>query len=931
VHPALLDSALHAIGLRDMLPETTGPLLPFAWNGVALHAPGTSSLRVRLSPTAADEISLTVSDSAGAPVLSVESLVLRPTSLHQFGGAGGIPGDALFRIKWVTVQEPTDAPRNTIAVVGFEDERVSDALRAAGIQVTEYQDLVTLDMAVDSGAPVPDTVLMPGVIGQPGEFSGAAARAAVHRALQLVQSWSERVRFASTRLVLLTFAAVATRTGEDVPNLAGAAVVGLVRTAQAEELGRFVLIDIDAHDASLRAVLAALASGEPELAVRAGRVSARRLVRAASATAQAGCITTEDTVLITGGTGTLGALLARHLVAEHGVRKLVLTSRRGPDADGATTLQVELTELGANVIIAACDAADREALAELLASLPADCQPTVVVHAAGVLDDGVLTTLTPHKIDRVLRPKVDAALNLHELTIGRPLKAFVLFSSAAATFGSSGQANYAAANAFLDGLAQHRRAQGLPAVSLAWGLWEEASGMTAHLDSRHLRRRAREGAGALSNAEGLALFDAAVALGESVLVPARLDVATLRVTARSQGVLPLLRELVNAPDAAVSADPQASARLREQLSTSTDTERERVLLELVCARTAAVLGHDEADEVRPLSGFLEMGVDSLSAVKIRNQLGAAIGITLRPTVVFDHPTPTALARHLTKELAVDGTGRHQTDREPATGATVTEILWEARELKLAQSRPAFDRVSDLGEIPELIRICSGSVGPDLVCVPAAVGRSNPVQYARFAAAFRGERNVWVLREPGFFPGELVPASREVLIEVHAATLREHLGQAPYVLIGQSSGGLIAHALACHLVDVGNAPAGVVLIDTYPPQQDDMLAKMLPELAAMMQNRMERPEFAGPDPLDDTWVTATVQYTSFDWTPRDIAVPVLLLRATEPLGDWPEDWQPSWPFKHTLVDAVGNHYTMMEDYAGLTAGQVRTWLDRILAF
>ena len=234
------------------------------------------------------------------------------------------------------------------------------------------------------------------------------------------------------------------------------------------------------------------------------------------------------TVLITGGTGVLGALLARHLVATHGVRHLLLLSRQGPAAPGAAELAAELTALGARVSIVACDAADRDALAGVLAAVPAGHPLVGVVHTAGVLDDGVIEALTPQRLAAVLRAKADAAWWLHELTRELDLAWFVVYSSAAATFGSAGQGNYAAANAVLDALAEQRRAAGLVGQSLAWGLWEQAIGMTGHLDQADLARMGRAGIGALSAEQGLALFDAAVRSDRPQLVPIRLDLAGLR-------------------------------------------------------------------------------------------------------------------------------------------------------------------------------------------------------------------------------------------------------------------------------------------------------------------------------------------------------------------------------------------------------------------
>ncbi|MER6356891.1 SDR family NAD(P)-dependent oxidoreductase [Streptomyces sp. NPDC001634] len=370
---------------------------------------------------------------------------------------------------------------------------------------------------------------------------------------------------------------------------------------------------------------------------------------------------THGTVLITGGTGTLGALFARHLVTRHGVRHLLLTSRSGPDAPGAAELAAELGALGATVTVAACDIADRDALAGQLAAIPAEHPLTAVVHAAGILDDGILDSMTPDRVDRVLRPKAQAAWNLHELTRDLHLSAFVLFSSVAATFGSQGQANYAAANAFLDTLAHHRRAQGLPALSLAWGLWDTDAGMAGTLGAADIRRIGRMGLAPLPAEEGLALFDAALAADQALLLPTRLDLAGLE----RRGTEPpaLLKALARTPVRRAAADPSATAGgaqdggsgtavpFTEQLRLLPAEERERAALDLVRTHTAAVLGHSDPEAVDADRPFKSLGFDSLTAVEMRNRLGTATGLTLRATLIFSYPTPAVLARYLLEQCA----------------------------------------------------------------------------------------------------------------------------------------------------------------------------------------------------------------------------------------------------------------------------------------
>ncbi|MEU8825804.1 type I polyketide synthase [Streptomyces sp. NPDC048636] len=407
----------------------------------------------------------------------------------------------------------------------------------------------------------------------------------------------------------------------------------------------------------------------------------------------------DGTVLVTGGTGTLGAMLARHLVRAHGVRNLVLASRRGPAAAGATELRTELTGLGARVRIVACDSADRSALADLLASIPEKAPLTAVLHAAVVLDDGVVTSLTPERLADVLRPKIDAAVHLHELTKDLDLAAFVLFSSGAGVFGNAGQGNYAAANAFLDAFAEWRRAQGLPAVSLAWGLWARSvsSGAAAHLGEVDHKRMARGGVTGLSAEEGMALFDATLHAPRSVVLPMKLNFTVLRAEAADGSVPPLLRRLIR--QGRRTAQPGGGAdALVERLARAGAGDQEQILLDLVRQEAAAVLGHSSAATVRPDLAFKEVGFDSLTSVELRNRLANRSGVRLPATLTFDNPTPTALARYLRSVLCPD--------REPAPdeGPGVTEA-----DLRRVLATAPLDRLRDLGVLDAVRPLLSGVV------------------------------------------------------------------------------------------------------------------------------------------------------------------------------------------------------------------------------
>ncbi|WP_425574847.1 type I polyketide synthase, partial [Streptantibioticus ferralitis] len=663
LHPALLDAALHAVGVdsAERFDELNAdPLIPFAWSGVSLHAVGASALRVRLSELRPGVVSLLVADGSGQLVASVDSVALRAASADQVRAAAGAGHhESLFQLEWTPVPAPAarESAREQWAAVGGPE------------------DLAELVEAVASGAATaPSTVLIDCASQESASVASSdAVRAAMHRVLGLVQTWLVDERFAESRLVLVTRGAVEAVPGEGVRDLAFAAARGLFRSAQSENPGRLVLLDLD-DDSAAQDALTLLALDEAELAVRGGVVRAPRLVRAALA--DDGSVSPfdgEGTVLVTGATGTLGGLVARHLVVEHGVRHLLLVSRRGADAEGARELLAELQELGAEPRLVACDAADKAALADVLGSVPVGRPLVGVVHAAGVLDDGVISSLTPERVDGVLRPKVDAALNLHELTRDVGLRAFVLFSGAAAAFGAAGQGSYAAANAFLEALAQQRRAQGLPATAMAWGLWAQASGMTGSLDEVDLRRITRGGVAPLSSEEGLALFDAATAVDQAVVLPMRLDLAAVRSEATATGTVPaLLRGLVRAPirravDAEASGDGNSLAR---RLVGMEQSERDRTLVELVCARVAAVLGYAGPESVEAGRAFKELGFDSLTAVELRNDLKTVTGLRLPATLVFDYPTPADLARFLRDELV----GADEPQAIVDTGRTASSVV-----------------------------------------------------------------------------------------------------------------------------------------------------------------------------------------------------------------------------------------------------------------
>ncbi|WP_399078359.1 type I polyketide synthase [Streptomyces zaehneri] len=658
LHPALLDAVLHCGAFTERKAEEGKLILPFAWNGMTLHTSGATSLRVRMTPTGAESVALELADGEGAPVASVESLVLRAVADEQVKAAGRTgPGtDAMFVVEWTAM--PAGATAGTTA--GVVPHPVSMAL--------DVEELVR------SGASMPDVLVVDAV---DGVVSPERVRGLAGRVLGILQTFLAAPELESTRLLVVTRGAVGVSGDPEVTDPAGAAVWGLVRAAQAENPGRVLLMDVDEIQASRSALAGVLATGEAQVAVRADVAHTPRLVRAAADSVSGPALDPRGTVLVTGGTGTLGGLVARHLVAAHGVRHLLLTSRRGPEAPGAEELTAELEAAGASVTVVACDMSKRRAVKKLLSAVSPDAPLTGVVHAAGVLDDGVIASLTQERIGAAFRPKVDAALTLHELTRDMNLSAFVLFSSAAGVLGGPGQGNYSAANAFLDAFAQWRRGQGLPAVSLAWGLWAESGGMIATMSESDQARMGRGGVLPLATEDGLALLDTALSGEASTLVPVKFDFAALTEQARAGQLPPMLRGLVRRPrrtarTVAAGTGSTTGDTLANRLATLTHEAQQRHLVELVSGEVAVVLGHAGAGSIGAGQAFNDLGFDSLTAVELRNRLNAVTGLRLPATLIFDYPSPGVLAEFLRLELVGGEAVADSVVGEGLSGVSVSE-------------------------------------------------------------------------------------------------------------------------------------------------------------------------------------------------------------------------------------------------------------------
>ncbi|WP_370644564.1 SDR family NAD(P)-dependent oxidoreductase [Actinoplanes sp. L3-i22] len=887
IHPALLDATMHGLGFGALGEGESDPgtLMPFSWEGVTLHAAGVDAVRVRLAPTGATSVSLDLADESGAPVASVRSMTLRPVTAAP---ATDSAARALFEIVW------SPAPSTTSGT-------------ATIVRATDIRE-----------APVADAIVV--------EVGGALPADATVAALELIQAWLGRPELAASKLVVLTRNAVAARPGEDV-DTAVAPVWGLVRAAQAENPNRFVLLDADGAvtDATLGRVLA---SGEPEAALRDEVALVPRLTPASAEVGERPVWDPDGTVLITGGTGGLGALVAEHLVRAHGVRKLILTSRRGPDAPGAAELTARLADLGGAAEAVACDVADRGALAALVERIGDGL--TGIVHAAGIASNGLVADLTADQVRRVLAPKADAARHLHELTRDRPLTAFVLFSSAGGLVLAAGQGNYAAANVYLDGLAAHRRANGLPATALSYGLWQADTGLTSLMDDGHRQRMDRLGLPALPAADALTLLDRAVADGRGHLVPMPIDRAALRK--RTDELPALLRGLVPAARPKAAATRAAGSPLTT-LRGLADEAQLAQLTHLVRGWAAEILGYSGPADVEPERGFLESGFDSLTAVELRNRINAALELSLPAMAVFDAKTPAELARVVQADPALAGTGA-AIERPRSAPDTLYQLFLDgvlagrlqpalAMLKSVADLRPAFDGPAD-SPLPAPVTLAAGTGDvPRLICLSTPTIAGGVHQHARLAARLTGGRHVTALPTPGFGRDEPVPASFDAAVRVLAAAVLAAAEGEPFVLLGFSSGGLLAHATAAHLEREGAAVSGVVLLDSYPVRAEHdgifgHMAMAIPEKEVTF------------GPFDSAQLSAFGRYVDLlpDFEKEPVRAPVLFVQAADsfveqPAGD--TSWQATWDGADAVRTVPGTHFTLVESDVDTTARVVDEWL------
>ncbi|WP_407661492.1 beta-ketoacyl synthase N-terminal-like domain-containing protein [Frankia nepalensis] len=744
----------------------------------------------------------------------------------------------------------------------------------------------------------------------------------------------------------LTRGAVAAVPGDGADHPAQAGVWGL-GLALAEEHPRLWggTVDLPAHDAGLPAdgtaadLLAAVLTaggGEDRIALRGSAVLARRLARAPlerrpgrRAWRPAG------TVLVTDGTHGTGLVVARWL-ASAGARHLLLTTAREPDPRESAAREAEFAALGARVTIARCAFADRAEGARLLASLPADEPLTSVFHCAEVLEESPLEAAELPALERVLRARTAAADTLDELTRGLGLSAFVLFSSIAGSIGVGvGLGGFAAASAHLDALALRRRAAGEPATAVAWGVWAEefADPARAALEQARHERLRRRGIPAIAPDRALTVLRQALDADETALLATEIDWPDyLRATAAGRG--PLFAEI---PEAAVGGRADRGAddgqALPARLAGLDAAGRRAAVADVVRAQIAAVLGLPGGRDVDMRRGLLELGMDSLTTVELRNRLTGAAGVALTTRQILDHPTPEALTAYLDEQLGGARAAGAAAPVPASAGSTLTGLFEAAVAAGRAGEftdllavaagfRPTFDDAD--GAAPaDPVPLTRGDAHPVIFCLPTVLATSGPEQFARLAAGFGGGREVSALALPGFRAGEPLPATREVLAEALAGTVRRSAAGRPYTLLGYSSGGLLALDTAAWLEAEGAGPAAVVLLDTF--QVDGgRLDEFGPALLTAMARRAEATG------LDDARLSAMGGYLRLlaGWRPMPPAAPTLLVRAAG------HDWGGPGPNRAELsalcaaLDVSGDHFTLIEERAAETARAVLGWLARL---
>ena len=737
----------------------------------------------------------------------------------------------------------------------------------------------------------------------------------------------------------VTQCAVSVGPSDHLENPHQALVWGMGRVVALEHPQRWGgLIDLPTtlDDQALSRLCQVLAShdAEDQVAVRSAGMFVRRLVRAPRTDREAvQPWRPRGTVLITGGTGALGGHVARWL-ANHGVEHLLLVSRRGLAAPGAQQLRTELTRLGVDVTVAACDVADRHALAELLSPI----QPplTAVVHAAGAVKTSAVNDMRTDELAEVIDAKVAGAVHLDELVDNCSLEAFVVFSSGAGTWGSGGYSAYGAANALLDALVERRRAQGKAGTSIAWGLWA-GGGMADGAAGEQLERR---GLVPMPPELALVTFGDAVAHKEPIVILADIDwqrFIPAFTWARHSPLFTDLPEAQRTTRTATSTPEPLDSALTQRLDGLDPASQLSALTDLVRREAAVVLGHITSDYVTASGQFKDAGFDSLTAVELCNRLSNATGQRLSSNLIYDYKTPAAVARHLLSSMNRGETIRSQPERQQTLGEIYRKLAMRGKikqmemlATSVAALRDTFGGVSTLGGEVRVLQLSHGRQSPHVICFPSLVALPAEMQYDRLSSCFQVMNDLSVVTVPGYQPDEPLASSIEALTDVLAnATLRCAQNK-PFALLGHSSGGLLAHAVGTYLEAGGVQPTSVILLDTL------MLDSLSPPMsrALLYEIFVRRPMFTNI--IDGNGITAMMTYQRMfqQWQPQPLAAPTLVLRPTEGIAGPPDEplsgqeWRMYWPLRHVEIKVPGDHFTISTEHAKTTADSVRDWLSNL---
>ncbi len=826
--------------------------------------------------------------------------------------AAGAPADQWrYRVRWRPMADapvPASWGRWAVLTPGTaEDKAVADALRRRGAHV----DVITMDGREDLEAALRETDCAVSLYALGDE----------HTLFDSVRLFQRFEASASTgRLWCVTREAVAASESDAPGRLEQAGLWAFGRVVALEHPTRWGgLVDLPARTGErtwdLLTEALGRTDGEDQMAVRESGLLARRLVRAAPRGSGEPEWKPRGTVLVTGGTSGVGALMARWL-AKTGAERLVLTSRRGPDAPGIDELTAELEESGAKVRVVACDVSDRDAVAKLLDGAGVDA----VFHSAGALTGAATVEIDEAHLAETLAAKARGAWHLHELA--GDLDAFVLVSSGAGVWGGGGQGAYAVANAQLDALAELRRSQGLPATAVAWGGWG-GGGTLAHdpATAEALRRRGNR---MMDPDLAIGAMHGALDDGDTTLVVADIDWTLFAPTFTIGRPAPLLAEIPEAAPQAPVTGPEAARRPSEAIP------------DLVRRLVASVLGHGSASDIDPEQSLAEAGFDSLMSIRLRNALAEATGKRLQADLAFAYPTVAAISELLSDETSEEGDGTPGRPDPSDTLYAFFRSAWEQDRIgdgyqllnAAADLRPTFGLAEASENRVPAVRLSRGEAEPMVILFSTYVAIGGVHEYVRLSSHFRGRREVAVLQPPGFEREHALPADLDVFLDAQAEAVLETADGRPFVLVGLSSGGTMAHAIASRLERSGHAVAGVGLMDVYY-HPEDIIDKFDGNLDAGMFAREET-----WTPMTTPRLTTAAWYLQLfgGWVPPAIDAPTLLMRASEPhsepLSDRPEDWQATWDLPHRAVDVPGNHFTLVEQHAEQTAAALEEWLTSL---